>query len=622
MSREAPATSRREVPGPVPLGGGRCHFRVWAPRCRRVEVVPEDGDSGRALRSEARGVHRAVLAGWHPGRRYRLRLDGGRCLPDPASRHQPEGVDGPSAVPDPSFPWSDGDWRGRAREELVIYELHVGAFSPEGTFRGVRDQLSRLSGLGVTAVELMPVGQFPGNRNWGYDGVFPWAPHAGYGGPGELRRLVDACHANGLAVILDVVYNHVGPEGSVLEEYGPYFSRRHRTPWGPGMNFDGAGSDEVRRFFVENAWHWISEYHVDGLRLDAVHAILDGSAVPFLEELVRTVGRRAERLQRPVHLIAESAENDPRLVEAARPDGPRFDAMWNDDLHHGLHVLLTGESEGYYADYGGLGPVTKSLREGLAYTGQYSSYRRRRHGRKPEDARPVDFVAYLQNHDQVGNRPRGDRLDAAVGLEAHKLGAGLVLLSPFLPLLFMGEEYGERAPFPYFVSHADPELREEVRRGRASELEAFGWSQQPADPADPATYQAAKMVPGLRREEPHATLEAWYRTLLRLRRDVPALGAGSEWPVEATAEPARSEVRLRRRSGDSEILALFHFDGVAGRASVPVPAGRWQVLLDSSAPRWGGPGRELADRLESGGSVELPLLPHALLLLLQREPEG
>lgn len=604
-----------ELPGPVPLAGGRCRFRVWAPRSGRVEVVPEDGGRGRRLESGPRGVHRGILAGWPPGRRYRYRLDQGELLADPASRHQPAGVDGPSAVPDASFPWSDGGWQGRRREELVIYELHVGTFSSPGTFEAVAAQLPRLSELGITAVELMPVAEFPGERNWGYDGVFPWAPHSGYGGPRGLRRLVDACHAHGLAVILDVVYNHVGPEGAVLERYAPYFSGRHRTPWGPGMNFDGAGSDEVRRFFVENAWHWISEYHVDGLRVDAVHAILDGSAVPFLEELVRTLGRRAESLDRPVHLIAESAENDPRLVEAKSPDSARFDAMWNEDVHHALHVLLTGESEGYYGDYGGVEPLAAGLRRGLVYTGQYSEYRRRRHGREPADASPRDFVTYLQNHDQVGNRPAGDRLDETVDLEAHKVGAAVVLLSPFIPLLFMGEEYGERAPFPYFVSHRDPELLEMVRRGRASELEAFGWSQGPRDPADPACYASAKLDPELRREEPHATLEAWYRELLAVRSRVPALGTGGEWPEEASGEPARSEVRLRRRGGDSDVLALFHFGGVTGRTPVPLPRGRWRLLLDSSAPRWGGPGRGVPDSLVSEGVVELPLLPYALLLL-------
>lgn len=586
-----------------------------------MEVVPEDGGTVLALERDDRGVHRGAGSGWPSGRRYRYRLDGENLLPDPASRHQPAGLHGPSAVPDTSHPWTDGGWTGRSADELVLYELHVGTFTREGTFGAARAQLARLSELGVTAVELMPVAQFPGARNWGYDGVFPWAPHHAYGGPAGLRRLVDACHEHGLAVVLDVVYNHVGPEGSVLEEFGPYFSRRYRTPWGPGMNFDGPGSDEVRRFFVENAWHWITEYHVDGLRLDAVHAILDGSATPFLEELVRTVRGRARELSRSVHLIAESAENDPRLVDARAPGDASFDAMWNDDVHHALHAILTGESAGYYGDYGGTDPLAKGLGEGLVFTGQYSGYRRRRHGRAPREAAPTSFVTYLQNHDQVGNRPRGDRLDAELGLEARKLGAAVILLSPFVPLLFMGEEYGETAPFPYFVSHEDPELLERVRNGRASELRAFGWREEQMDPADAATFEAARLDPSRRREEPHATLESWYRALLRLRRELPALGGAGDWPAEAEAEPERSEVRLRRRRDDSEVLALFHFGSESGRAPVPIPAGRWRVRLDSAAPTWSGPGRELPDRLESRGSVELPLLPHAALLL-QREADA
>ncbi|MBI5440985.1 MAG: malto-oligosyltrehalose trehalohydrolase, partial [Deltaproteobacteria bacterium] len=435
-------------------------FLVWAPLAGRAELELED-PGGRVLplvRRE-RGYWEATVAGLEAGARYRYRLDGGEGLPDPASSFQPLGIHGPSVLVDhDAFGWTDGSWRGLSLGRLILYEVHVGTFTREGTFDAVVPRLRELRDLGVTCLELMPVAQFPGERNWGYDGVNLFAVQASYGGPDGLKRLVDACHGVGLAVVLDVVMNHLGPEGNYLGRYGPYFTDRYRTLWGEAVNFDGVDSDEVRRFFLQNALHWFERYHVDGLRLDAVHAIHDESARPFLGELAEQVGRLGKTCGRPLHLVAESDRNDPRVVRPAEAGGLGLDALWLDDLHHALHSLLTGERAGYYADFGRLGQLAKCYREGFAYSGEYSTYHQRRQGASSRQLPGERFVVFAQNHDQVGNRRLGERLANLVPFEALKLAAGAVLLSPFVPLLFMGEEYGEEAPFLCFVDHGDPEL--------------------------------------------------------------------------------------------------------------------------------------------------------------------
>ncbi|MGH7823102.1 MAG: malto-oligosyltrehalose trehalohydrolase, partial [Candidatus Binatia bacterium] len=364
----------------------------------------------------------------------------------------------PSRIVDPgAFRWSDDAWRGVELGGLVFYELHVGTFSGAGSFDGVLERLGDLASLGITAIELMPVAEFPGTRNWGYDGVHPYAPHDAYGGPEGLKRLVDAAHRAGLAVVLDVVYNHLGPEGNYLAEFGPYFTDRYATPWGDAVNFDGADSDEVRRYFLDNALYWVSEFHLDGLRLDAVHAIYDFSARHILEEIADAVHALAACLGRNLHVIAESDLNDPRLVRPREQGGFALDAQWNDDFHHAVHTALTGERIGYYADFAGIDPVAKVLKDRFALDGRYSRFRRRRHGREARDLSPARFVVFTQNHDHVGNRPRGERLASLVPFEKQKLAAALLLISPYLPLVFMGEEYAESRPFLYFVSHGDPD---------------------------------------------------------------------------------------------------------------------------------------------------------------------
>jgi maltooligosyltrehalose trehalohydrolase len=600
--------------GATYLGDGRCQFLVWAPLASRVEVhlvSPEERIF--PLARDAQGYHGATSEGVAPGYRYLYHLDAERERPDPASRFQPQGVYGPSQVVDPSFPWGDRGWSGLPLEEYIIYELHVGTFSGEGTFEAVIPHLDELKALGVTAVELMPVAQFPGERNWGYDGACLFAVQDSYGGPEGLRRLVNACHRQGLAVVLDVVYNHFGPEGNYLADFGPYFTGRYQTPWGAALNFDGPFSDEVRRFFIENASYWLTEFHIDALRLDALHSILDISSYPFIAELAARFHEQAAKLKRRAYLIGESAANDARLIRAPERGGYGLDAQWNDDFHHALHVLLTGEQDGYYQDFGGLEQLVKAFREGFVYSGQYSQYRKRRHGVASGDIPAHRFVVFAQNHDQVGNRINGERLSQLVSFEGLKLAAGIVLLSPFLPLLFMGEEYGEKAPFPYFVSHSEPALIEAVRRGRREEFASFQWSGEIADPQDEATFLSARLDRSLRGEGWHGTLLEFYKELIRLRRETPALARLSKSTMEVRGLED-GLLLVRRWSEGSQAVLLFNLSREPGPVAVPMPPGRWHKRLDSAEERWRGGGSTIPEQLSIKTEANLTLNPWSLVL--------
>ncbi|MBP1726352.1 MAG: GlgB, partial [Deltaproteobacteria bacterium] len=554
-----------------------------------------------------------------PGTRYFYRLDGESERPDPASRFQPEGVHGPSQVVDSRFSWGDAGWFGLPLRDYIIYELHVGTFTGEGTFAAVVTHLEQLKELGITVLELMPVAQFPGSRNWGYDGTYPFAVQNSYGGPDGLKHLVSACHQRGLAVVLDVVYNHLGPEGNYLGDFAPYFTDRYRTPWGPAVNFDGAHSDEVRRFFIENALSWVTEFHVDGLRIDAVHAILDFSAKPFLQELAEAVHAQAERLNRRIYLIPESDLNDTRLIRAPEVGGFGLDAQWNDDFHHALHTLLTGERTGYYEDFGEIRHLVKGFREGFVYSGEYSPYRRRRHGNSSRSLPAHRFVVFAQNHDQVGNRLRGDRLSHLVSLEALKLAAGVILLSPFIPLLFMGEEYGEIAPFEYFVSHSDPGLIEAVRGGRREEFAAFRWQSVPSDPQDEATFLRAKVNHELHRHGDHRVLLELHRELIRLRREIPAFRALSKAHLDVHGMEREKVLIIRRWSGAHEVAGMFHFGTERNSASVPLPGGRWRKVFDSADYCWRGPGAVVPEEVLSDGSISVTLCPLAFIVFLRED---
>ena len=581
--------------GATPLPGDRCRFDVWAPSAERVTLHLLDPDATGRLEPLGDGYFAANVEGVAPGRRYRYRLDdGGEELADPASALQPEGVHGPSAVVDPAFPWTDGAWRGLPLDRLVLYELHVGAFTPEGTFDAIVPRLAELVGLGVTAIELMPVAQFSGTRNWGYDGVFPYAVQHSYGGPDGLKRLVDASHAAGLAACLDVVLNHLGPEGSVLTRYGPFLTDRYRTPWGPAMNVDGRGSDGVRAFLAGAVLRWFEEFHLDALRLDAADQIPDMSAVHFLAELSGRVDALAERLGRPLHLIAESDLNDPRMVTPAAAGGLGMHAQWSDDFHHALHALLTGDHHGYYADFGGTAALAKAYREPFVMDGARSVYRGRRHGAPARGLPARRFVICSQNHDQVGNRVRGDRLVAQAGFERAKLAAGAVLMAPYLPLLFMGEEYGETAPFAYFTSHEGRELAEAVSSGRTGEFAAFRWQGTPPDPQAEETFRSARLGWEARSDGAHAGVLAFYRELLRLRRERAPLAGDDPGRLETARSDDPRVVWVRRAAGADEALACLHFGERDAALDVPF-GGEWRVALDSADARFAGPG---AARLE------------------------
>ncbi len=602
-------------------GDQQCSFAVWAPKASRVELsLQSPHERIVPLKPGLRGYHAGLIEGVEPGATYWFRLDGELKRPDPASRSQPEGVHGPSEIVHVEFAWGDKAWFGLPLRDYIIYELHIGTFTAEGTFDAIVPHLPELKKLGITALELMPLAQFPGSRNWGYDGVFPYAVQNSYGGCSGLKRLVNACHLSGLAVILDVVYNHLGPEGNYFSEFGPYFTDRYRTPWGPAINFDGEQSDEVRRFFLENALYWFAHCHVDALRLDAVHAIKDFSAVPFLQQLARAARRASEDLNRRCYLIAESDLNDARIINPEALGGYGLDAQWSDDFHHSLHVLLTGERDGYYSDFGGVEQLARVWRQGWAYTGEYSVSRRRSHGNSPRLNPARQFVVFCQNHDQIGNRLQGDRLSRLANLEGLKLAAGAVLLSPFIPLLFMGEEYGERAPFQYVTSHTDPQLVEAVRQGRRQEFAEFAWRSEVPDPQAEATFRQCILDRELcHTEQSHRVLFEFYRKLIQLRKEVRALARAEKESLEVHAFECEKVLQVLFRDPSQPVLALFCFGAAPVRLSLEMPSGGWRKLLDSAAEDWGGVGGQLPARLNPSGLISLELEPQSLVIFQKIE---
>jgi maltooligosyltrehalose trehalohydrolase len=594
---------------------------VWAPDRKKVDLHLHQSYSALLpMDRDALGYHRAVVKEVRPGSRYQYRLDDSCERPDPASRFQPDGVHGPSQLVDLSgFEWTDSSWEGFALEDSVFYELHVGTFTPEGTFAALIPHLDRLAELGITTIELMPIAQFPGVRNWGYDGVYPFAVQNSYGSPRDLQNFVNAAHARNLGVALDVVYNHLGPEGNYLAAYGPYFTDHYRTPWGSALNFDGPQSDEVRRFFIQNALYWLEVFHIDVLRLDAVHSIFDASAFPFLAELSTAVASLSNRVTRKMHLVAESDLNDVRILGPARQGGYGMDAQWSDDFHHSVHTLLTGEKSGYYSDFGDVHHLAKTLKDGWYYTGQYSRHRQRKHGNSPSGLKHAHFVVCSQNHDQIGNRALGDRLSCQVNFESLKLAAGITTLSSFVPLLFMGEEYGETAPFQYFTSHTDPQLAEAVRRGRQEEFANFRWTGQIPDPQAESTFAASKLNHVLIANEPHGTLQRFYRMLLRFRRDHQL----ARTTLLAVTEYESPRVVMVLHGTARNLLAmLFHFGDATGIWTVHLPSGTWEKRLDSADSLWKGPGISLPPEIEVAGSFRVSLPPRSFVVLERSNPSS
>lgn len=577
---------------------GNCTWRVWAPNASRVDLLLFNSEEEkRTIPMEQSGEDFELrLHDIAAGDRYGYSLDGGPMRPDPNSRWQPDGVHAPSAVFSPErYAWRSSDWQGISRDELVIYELHTGTFTREGTFSGIVPRLAALKELGITAIELMPINQFPGARNWGYDGVFPYAVQNTYGGPAALQAFIDDCHANGIGVILDVVYNHFGPEGNYLPEFGPYFTDRHSTPWGQAVNFDGPGSDSVRQFVLQNVHYWLHEFRVDGLRLDAVHAILDESPRHLLSEIQEIANTEAEARGWPAHIIAESNLNDPRILESTEQGGYGVNAQWNDDFHHAVHVLLTNELDGYYADFEvPTRQLEKAYNDFFVLDGGFSKFRGRKHGESARHLSGDRFVVSLQTHDQCGNRPQGDRLHAMVTPQAQRLGACLLLLSPSIPMLFMGEEYGEHNPFPFFCDFGDPALQEAVREGRLEEFRDSHWVQEPFDPQSPQTYECAKLSWYWPEETEQAGLRRLYTELTAARRRF--LPLQDFVHRKAVLQPDGILI-LHRGEGDlpdRQVVATFNLTTDTIPYSGP-PAMSHRILLRSEDPRFGGERKSLSD---------------------------
>ncbi|MEH2052975.1 malto-oligosyltrehalose trehalohydrolase [Nostoc sp.] len=592
------------------LGNGECEFTVWSPLLDGVTVqvlTPEP--QLIPLKPQSEGYWHTKVNDVYPGALYRYVLNGQDTFADPASQYQPEGVHGPSQIVDHHFEWTDEGWAGIPVESMIFYELHVGTFTPEGTFTAIIPRLPELRELGINAIEIMPISQFPGDthveaaltyRNWGYDGVYPFAVQNSYGSPAELKQLVNACHQNNIAVVLDVVYNHFGPEGNYMSQFAPYFTQTYKTPWGEALNFDDAHSQGVRNYFIQNALYWLGEFHIDALRLDAIQAIYDLGAKHFLWELAEAIHHFSQQGQRwKRHLIAESDLNNPQIIRPAELGGYGIDAQWSDDFHHALHTLLTGDRQGYYQDFGQFADLAKAYNDTFVYDWKYSPDRKRFHGVSCRDRSLSQFTVCIQNHDQIGNQMKGERLSQRISFEGLKLAAGAVLLSPYLPLLFMGEEYGETAPFIYFVSHSDPDLIQMVRAGRKEEFEAFHYADDPPDPESVETFLSSKLNWELRHNGKHKVLWDWYRQLINLRKTHPALLNQDRNFIQATSDEDKQLVIVRRWCESSELIFAMNFNSSPVTLTLPSQHDVHKIL-DSADTSWSGPGSEAAEHLSAG----------------------
>ncbi|WP_341526841.1 malto-oligosyltrehalose trehalohydrolase [Nostoc sp. UHCC 0302] len=599
------------------LGNGECEFTVWSPLLDSVAVqvlTPEP--QVIPLKPQAEGYWQTKVNDVYPGTLYKYVVNEQDAFADPASQYQPEGVHGPSQIIDQQFEWTDEAWTGVPLESMILYELHVGTFTPEGTFTAIIPRLQDLKELGINAIEIMPIAQFPGDthiepslayRNWGYDGVYSYAVQNSYGSPADLKQLVNACHQHGISVVLDVVYNHFGPEGNYMGQFAPYFTKTYKTPWGNAMNFDDALSQGVRNYFIENALYWLREFHIDALRLDAIQAIYDLGAKHFLWELAEAVhnfsqGQQGQKWKR--HLIAESDLNNPQIIRPAELGGYGLDAQWSDDFHHSLHALLTGDRLGYYQDFGQCANLAKAYEDTFVYDWKYAPHRKRYHGISCRDRPLSQFVVCIQNHDQIGNQMKGERLTERLSFEGLKLAAGAVLLSPNLPLLFMGEEYGETAPFIYFVSHSDPDLIQAVRAGRKQEFEAFHYADDPPDPESAETFLRSKLNWELRNQGQHKILLDWYRQLINLRQTHPVLLNKDRNFIQASSDEDKQLVFVRRWNESSELIFVLNFNSSPVTTALPIQRNA-QKQLDSADKSWSGPGSEAPEHLTTGQEIKL-----------------
>ncbi|MDF9797214.1 maltooligosyltrehalose trehalohydrolase [Catalinimonas alkaloidigena] len=588
-----------------------CNFSVWAPHRNQVNIIINKARK-IALAKDNKGYWEANAPDVSPGDLYAIELDGEITRPDPASISQPKGVHGQSQVLDRQYShWTDDEWNGLSMNEMIIYELHVGTFTDVGTFEGIIDKLDYLLSLGINTIEIMPVSQFPGTRNWGYDGVFPFAVQDSYGGMDGLKKLVNHCHQKGIAFLLDVVYNHMGPEGNYLSEYGPYFTDKYSTPWGKAINFDDAYSDHIRSFFLQNALMWLDNFHLDGLRLDAVHAIKDFGAKHFLQELADEVEALERRLQRPLTLIGESDLNDPRYINPSDKGGYKLTGQWIDEFHHALHAIATTERDGYYSDFGEMHHLHKAFEKTFVYDGIYSPHRKKTFGSSAEENPFHQFVVFSQNHDQIGNRMMGDRLSQLVSYETLKLSAAAVLLSPYVPMLYMGEEYAEEKPFQYFVSHTDPELVEAVRKGRKSEFAYFQKEGlETPDPQSEQTFKNSTLSWNLEGEK-HKMMLQFYQKLIGIRKQHPAMHVTERDFCDFILQDKL--IIMHRRDDEGHLLiALMNFGSQETKYQLKNQPELYK-LLDSSASKWLGPGEKPSSKKEGEG--QLILNPNSVLVL-------
>lgn len=588
------------------LGNGRCEFLVWAPFQEEVAVqIISAKPLVIPMKKDKWGYFKVIAEDIDPGTLYYYKLSGEKDRPDPASQSQPKDVHGPSEVIDHSqMKWTDQDWSGIPLEEMIIYELHVGTFTPEGTFEAIISRLQELSQLGINAIELMPIGQFPGERNWGYDGVFPYAAQHSYGGQQGLKNLIDAAHNQGISIILDVIYNHFGPEGNYMDTYGPYFTDTYKTAWGSAINFDKEYSYGVRNYFLENAIYWLENFHIDALRLDASDNIFDIGAKHFLQELSEKVSDFSNKQGRKFYLTAENDLSDTKVIRGIEFGGYGIDAQWNDAFHHCLHTVLTGEQVGYYQDYGTVELLAKAYKESFVYSGQYSPFRKRFHGNNSSHIPGSQFVVFVQNHDQIGNRMLGERLTHLVSFEALKLAAGVMFLSPNVPLIFMGEEYGEDAPFLYFVSHTDSSLVAAVKEGRKKDFAAFHLEGEFIDPFSTDTFQKCILNWEQQHKGKHKVLREFYQNLILLRKSISALKKLDKSHLETFFVEEDKILILRRGSDREQILCLFNFNKTNVTLQIPFD-GSWQKILDSTDDEWLGSGSTLPEELAVNSTVTI-----------------
>jgi len=591
---------------------GEAEVLVWAPHSRRVDLHLPLINKIIQMDKQEHGYWSCITSELRPGDLYYFILGDGKKYADPASLSQPKGVHGPSQVINlRKHQWQDGQWINPHLEDYIFYELHTGTFTRQGNFEAIEEKLDYLKRLGITAIELMPVTQFAGTRNWGYDGVFPYAVQNSYGGAEGLQNLVDACHRKEIAVVLDVVYNHLGPEGNILTHFGAYFTSKYKTPWGEAINFDDAGCDEVRHYFIENALMWFRDFHIDALRLDAVHAIKDFSPVHFLKELRIATDELIKETSRTHYLIAECDLNDTRFIKPVQEEGYGMDAQWIDEFHHALRVACGQEQSGYYSDFNGLMHLAKSYKDAYIYDGIYSPHRQRTFGTCATERAGKQFVVFSQNHDHIGNRMLGERTGRLASFEKQKLMAGAVLISPYLPLLFMGEEYSEQNPFQYFVSHTDPELIEAVRKGRRQEFAAFHHKGEAPDPQSEKTFESSKLQWDLLEEEKHQAMFRFYQQLIAYRKRLPALRCLERRNMRIELLEENQSLLIEHWQGDQRLLGIMNFSKMKQMVKIPSTSTVWKKMLDSAEKEWNGPGSTTP---ELTGNSLLALPPECFLL--------